>query len=206
MTANMLDYDEETSHRVEAIYTTSDVVEQRQAVLEALKLRSGECVLDIGVGPGFLAADMAEAVGSNGLVRGIDSSDSMLAIARRRATSSLSAPLELSNADALHIPYPEQTFDVVVSTQVLEYVDDIAAALSEVHRVLRPGGRVLLLDTDWDSIVWTSNDESRAAAVLRAWEQHLADPHLPRRLSGCLRHAGFAVTEVRGLTLLNVGG
>ena len=201
----MLSYDEETSRRVEDVYTTAGVIEQRQAVLEQLALQPGERVLDVGVGPGFLAADMAAAVGQDGLVCGIDPSDSMLALAGRRAVVPLAAPLQLQRGDACHVPYPDGSFDVVVSTQVLEYVDDIPAALAEIRRVLRPGGRVLLLDTDWDSIVWSSSDEARTRAVLHAWEQHLADPHLPRRLAGCLERAGFVVTSVRALTLLNVG-
>jgi hypothetical protein len=57
--------------------------------------------------------------------------------------------------------------------------------------VLRPGGRVLVLDTDWDSIVWRSSDEERMARVLAAWEQHLVDPHLPRTLRGSLERAGL---------------
>jgi arsenite methyltransferase len=50
-------------------------------------------------------------------------------------------------AGAQRLPYPEDTFDLAVSTRVLEYVPDVAAALAEVYRVLRPGGRLLVLDT-----------------------------------------------------------
>jgi arsenite methyltransferase len=59
--------------------------------------------------------------------------------------------------------------------------------------VLRPGGRVLVLDTDWDSIVWRSGDDERMERVLAAWEEHLVDPHLPRSLKGSLERAGFEV-------------
>ncbi len=82
-----LQFDEETSRRVEAIYSTPDVVAQRKAVLEALELRPGERVLDVGSGPGFLAADMAVAVGDSGRVRGIDISEGMVAISQRRCVN-----------------------------------------------------------------------------------------------------------------------
>jgi ubiquinone/menaquinone biosynthesis C-methylase UbiE len=66
------------------VYLTADVVEQRRQVLGLLGLAAGERVLDIGAGPGLLAADMARAVGPRGRVCGIDVSDAMLALARRR--------------------------------------------------------------------------------------------------------------------------
>ena len=80
-----LQFDPEMSRQVEAMYTTSDVVEQRRIVRAALALRPGDRVLDVGVGPGLLAAEMAEEVGPTGRICGIDISDSMLAIARTRA-------------------------------------------------------------------------------------------------------------------------
>ena len=71
--------------------------------------------------------------------------------------------------------------------------------------MLRPGGRLLVLDTDWDSIVWRSSDDGRMRRVLSAWDGHLADPHLPRRLDGLLEGAGFSVTQRAVIPLLNVG-
>ena len=192
--STMLEFDAEASRKVEAVYTTRDVVEQRRAVLEMLAIRPGESVLDIGTGPGFLAAEIAAAAGPTGQVCGIDISDSMLALARARMPTD-QAPVELRHGEAVRIPYPDASFDVAVSTQVLEYVADIATALSEIHRVLRPGGRVLILDTDWDSIVWHSNDERRMDRVLAIWEQHLADPHLPRTLRRGLELAGLVPTD-----------
>ena len=91
--------------------------------------------------------------------------------------------------------FPDQHFDVAVCTQVYEYVEDIAAALAEARRVLRTGGRLLVLDTDWDSIVWHSGDRERMERVLDVWNDHLADPYLPRRLPGLLRAAGLELTQ-----------
>ena len=71
--------------------------------------------------------------------------------------------------------------------------------------MLRPGGRVLILDTDWDSVVWRSSDADRMRRVLAAWDEHLADPHLPRRLTGLLDDAGFEITDRSILPILNAG-
>jgi arsenite methyltransferase len=129
----------------------------------------------------------------------------MLALARARTTRPNSAPMEFRQADADRLPYAEASFDVAVATQVLEYVKDVPGALAEICRVLRPGGRVLVLDTDWDSIVWHSTDDRRMARVLAAWEQHLVDPHLPRRLRGWLERAGLQVAPPKVVPLCNVG-
>ena len=201
----MLEFDEEASRRAEATYLTPDVVQQRRSFLAVLDLKGGEAVLDVGSGPGLLAAEMAEAVGPEGTVRGVDPSESMLAIAARREPAAGSAPLDFRPGDAGALPVPDAAFDAVVSTQVYEYLDDVAAALAEAHRVLRPGGRLLVLDTDWDSVVWRSGDPERMRRVLAAWEEHLADPHLPRRLSGLLEAAGFQITDRRVVPILNAG-
>ncbi|MGY4771092.1 methyltransferase domain-containing protein [Kribbella sp. CWNU-51] len=196
-----LQFDPEVSRQTEAMYTTADVVEQRRIVRVALALRPGDRVLDVGVGPGLLAVEMAGEVGQTGRICGIDISDSMLAIARTRAGPGI----ELEVASVMRIPYPAESFDVVVSTQVFEYVDDVAGALDEVRRVLRPAGRVVLLDTDWASVVWRSSDDARMARVLTAFEDHLADPHLPRTLADALAKSGFMLTHQQVVPLLNTG-
>lgn len=62
--------------------------------------------------------------------------------------------VEFHLGDATRLPFPENHFDAAVSSQVFEYLSDVPTALAEMWRVLRPGGRVLIHDTDWDSIVW----------------------------------------------------
>jgi arsenite methyltransferase len=200
-----MDFDERTSRHVEAVYTTPDVVEQRRLVIEALALQPGEHVLDIGSGPGFLACEMAAVVGEEGSVHGVDPSESMLAIAAHRERAADSAPTEFRAGVALELPYPDASFDAAVSTQVYEYVEDMPAALGEARRVLRPGGRLLVLDTDWDSVVWRSSDRDRMRRVLAAWDEHLVDPHLPARLTGLLADAGFTVRLRTTIPILNAG-
>ena len=79
-----LKFDEATSRKIEALYLTPDVVAQRCQVLKALELTQGERVLDIGSGPGLLAYDIAASVGREGRVCGIDISEDMLTMSRRR--------------------------------------------------------------------------------------------------------------------------
>ncbi|MEV6411918.1 methyltransferase domain-containing protein [Kribbella sp. NPDC051718] len=200
-----LQFDPEVSRQIESVYTTPDVIEQRRVVRTALALRPGDRVLDVGVGPGLLAAEMAAEVGPDGRVCGIDISDSMLAIAGKRAKVDGGPTLELELAAAGRIPHGAESFDVVVSTQVFEYLDDVPGALNEIRRVLRPAGRVVLLDTDWGSIVWRSTDDARMGRILTAFEEHLEDPHLPRTLGDSLTKADFTVTHQQVVPMLNTG-
>lgn len=193
----MLQFDAETARRIEATYTTPDVVAQRREVRRLLALRSGERVVDIGAGPGFLAAEM---VTEGARVVAVDPSASMRELARARGVE-----FEVVDGSAEALPLPDAAVDAAVATQVLEYVPDVAGALAEIRRVLRPGGRVLLLDTDWDSVVWHSGDADRTRAVLAAWEEHLADPYLPRTLGAALREAGFVDVAPSVWPLFNAG-
>lgn len=199
----MLDFDDEGARKIDRTYATADMVVQRERTLELLDPRPGERVLDIGSGPGYLAATLAERVGRTGAVRAVDPSPAMNALAEQKAAGLPQLTVELG--DALALPFEDGGFDAAVATQVYEYVADMPAALAELRRVLRPGGRALILDTEWDSAVWHVADRALQARVITAWEEHLAHPRLPRVLDGLLRQAGFDVTGVHVVPLLSVG-
>jgi SAM-dependent methyltransferase len=201
----MLQFDESMSRQIEGTYTTGDVIEQRRVLLDLLAPNAGDAVLDIGAGPGFLACELAEAVGPTGRVHGVDPSEAMLSLARSRDRPPHAAPVTFGVGDANALPFPDASFDIVTSTQVYEYVEDIAGALAEARRVLRPGGRLLVLDTDWGSLVWHSSDPQRMRRILAAWDGHLTDPHLPRRLTALLESAGFSVRHRSTIPLFNAG-
>src|SRR5580692_5893346 len=165
------------SRKVEALYLAPDVVAQRERVLQALALTTDEEVLDIGSGPGLLAYAMAEAVGPKGKVCGIDVSGAMVAMAKKRCCDQ--AWTDFRKAEATQLPYPDDSFDAAVSTQVYEYVRDIPAALAELHRVLRLGGRAVILDTDYGSLVIHTEDRPRMERVLSAWNEHFVHANLP---------------------------
>ncbi len=196
-----LSYDKAATERLISVYVTPDVVDQRDRFLQSLNLRSGERVLDVGSGPGFLVAAMAEAVGTSGSVCGIDVSEPLLAVARSHCAHQ--SKVEFRHGDATKLPFPDRDFDVVVSTQVLEYVRDVDTALAEMHRVARPGGRIAIVDTDCDSLVWHSPDQGRMRRIQAAWEEHATDTFLPRTLANRLRRAGFRVEGQQVIVLFN---
>lgn len=197
----MLEFDDGAARRIDRTYATPDVVAQRAQVLHLLAPQPGERILDVGSGPGYLVESLARAVGPGGAVHGLDPSAAMNDIARRRCADM--AWVRIDDGDAGSLPYQDATFDAAVSTQVYEYVPDMAGALAELHRVLRPRGRALVLDTDWDSLVWNAADRELHRRVVEAWEEHLVDPRLPRRLPRLLREAGFTVTDQRVVVVHN---
>jgi arsenite methyltransferase len=199
--SGVLQFDEETSRKVEALYQTPEVIAQRRQVLKALDLIAGEKVLDVGCGPGLLAYEMAASVGRDGRVCGIDTSEDMVAMARKRCADK--AWTEFQKADATELPYPDESFNAAVSTQVYEYVADIPAALTELYRVMRPGGRVLIMDTDYGSLVIQTKDEARMERVLSAWNEHFVHAGLPRTLSRQLRQAGFTIRQRDVIPMFN---
>ncbi|MAM94266.1 methyltransferase domain-containing protein [Parvibaculum sp.] len=199
--SQMLDFDDNAARAMEAMYLTPDVVGQRAKVIEMLAPAPGEHVLDIGVGPGLLAYDMARMVGEGGRLAGLDASAAMLKVARTRLAALPQA--ECIQGDATELRFPDESFDIAVSTQVHEYVADMGKALKELHRVVKPGGRALILDTDWRSVVWHSSDQARMDRVLLCWDDHLADPHLPATLGAGMRKAGFGMLRVEIVPMLS---
>lgn len=196
-----LRFDEEATKGLLALYITPDVIAQREQFLRALEPSVGERVQDVGSGPGLLAAAIAEATGPSGRVSGIDISEPLLSIAK--AHCSHLSWVDFRQADATQLPFPDHAFDAAIATQVLEFVRDVDAVLSEVHRVLRPGRRVVIVDTDWDSIVWHSPNRERMSRILAAWEKHAADAYLPRTLATKLSRADFRSSHTQVMPLFN---
>lgn len=199
---SVLQYDDAATRRLLALYESPDVAAQREAFVRILAPRRGESVVDVGSGPGSLAALIADAVEVEGCVRGFDISEPLLAAARRHCVGR--PQLRFTLGDATRLPAPHAKFDAAVSVQALEYVADVDAALAELRRVLRPAGRVVIVDIDWDSLVWATPDAALHRRVLEAWGGHAPHRHLPRSLARRLGQAGFALQGVQVLPLLDV--
>jgi arsenite methyltransferase len=187
----MLKFDEETSLLLENAYRGTDSTRRRLANFEMLDPAAGERLVDLGCGPGFMTAALANAVGERGVVHGVDPSEEMRTTASARCTGKDNVQIVEGSATA--IPVDDGAADGVVSVQVFEYVEDVPAALREVRRVLRPGGRVVIGDIHFDSVVWHSADRARMRRMLEAWDEHLVDRALPDRMPTYLRDAGFIV-------------
>jgi arsenite methyltransferase len=110
------------------------------------RLSPGERVLDLGSGAGTDSLVAAQMVGEEGSVTGIDMTAEMLAKARSAATALGFANLEFVEGEAEHLPFPDASFDVVISNGVIDLIPDKDAVFAELHRVLTPGGRMQIAD------------------------------------------------------------
>ena len=113
----------------------------------------------------------------------MDISPDMNSIASERiAAAGLGDRVDVFEGDATALVFADATFDAAVSMQVIEYLAEPDAALHQLVRVLRPGGRLVIIDTDWDSLVWAATDRRRAAADRGRVERAPARP-LPSALA-----------------------
>jgi arsenite methyltransferase len=113
-----------------------------QKPTEWLNIPAGGIALDVGCGPGNVTASLARSAGADGLALGLDISEAMLA----RAVRVEAGPqIGFLRADAQRLPLRDETVDAVVSIAVLQLVPDPAAALAEMARVLRAGGRLAVM-------------------------------------------------------------
>jgi ubiquinone/menaquinone biosynthesis C-methylase UbiE len=117
-----------------------------EALIDAAAVKPGQHVLDVGCGTGYFARLLAQAVGNDGLVVGVDASPEMIRYARDRARRARNCQFQLGTAESLS--FPAEHFDVVVSSLFMHHLpDDLQlAAVSETRRVLRPGGTLLIAE------------------------------------------------------------
>ena len=164
----------------------------RQAGLDKLALAPGERVLEIGYGTGHCLVQLAEAVGPEGKVFGIDLSEGMRARARERVEKEhLIDRVELSCGDATRLPYPDGSMDAVFMSFTLELFDtpEIPQVLAECKRVLRAGGRIGVV---------AITKEGKEGFAVEAYEwTHQHFPNLldcrPIFVRRALEDAGFAI-------------
>jgi ubiquinone/menaquinone biosynthesis C-methylase UbiE len=123
--------------------------------------------------------------------------------AAARARCGELAWVECREADIAEPPYGNAEFDVVFAVQALEYLADLDGALRHIHRMLRLGGRLVVVATDWSSAVWHSENAPRMQRVLTARAPHTSCRDLPSILAARLRRAGIEPLRQTAIPILN---
>jgi ubiquinone/menaquinone biosynthesis C-methylase UbiE len=155
--------------------------------LALLELKTGDRVLDVGCGHGRTVERAAGIVGDDGLVVGIDASEEMLRMATRRCQRLIDAGrVRLALADSASIPYPDESFDKVVTVHTLYFWDDPGRHLRELYRVLRVGGRLVV------------GFHAKGTAMGTSFPESVYSFYSAEEVDALLREAGFLDVDCRG--------
>lgn len=186
--------------RLERRAQAADEIAARDVYLGLLDIAAGDRVLDVGCGSGVVTREIARRVGSRGLAVGLDPSPALLAAARELAEKAGFADrMEFREGDALRLPAPDRSFDVVVSVTVLSHVPKGEDAIPEFVRVLRPGGRLGVFDFDADMTVVTHPDRALTRRIVTAASDAMAvNGWLVRQLPSLFQGAGLVDVRARG--------
>lgn len=197
----MVKYDAKAARETDRSYLNPEIAQQRLKTLEALSLNAGEQVLDAGCGTGLLSELMSAVVGDSGRVTGLDYSQDMLDIASARCEPLTN--VELQQGSVTELEFEPNSFDAASCIQTLLYVDEVETAITELRRVLKPGGRIAILETDWRGVVLNSADHQLTRHIFDAWDASVASPNLPTRLKTMLLNAKFSAVRVQAIPVLN---
>jgi demethylmenaquinone methyltransferase / 2-methoxy-6-polyprenyl-1,4-benzoquinol methylase len=132
--------------RMNSVMTAGLHRQWRRRAASLTGLSAGGRALDVATGTGDLAFALASLVGPGGSVVGVDFSEPMLSLARSKAGQSEGASIRFESANALALPYPDNSFDAATVGFGARNFSDLSQGLSEMTRVVRPGGRIVVLE------------------------------------------------------------
>jgi ubiquinone/menaquinone biosynthesis C-methylase UbiE len=164
--------------------------ELRQRTANLARIHPGDKVLDVGCGTGTLAIEVQPRVGATGRIFGVDPGRRQITRARSKAARR-NLPIEFQIGVIEHLDFPDQTFDVVLNTLMMHHLpDDLKhQGLSEIARVLKPGGRLVIADFE--------SPEERQVRPVRSGGGESGIQNLP----GLTKDAGFSQVETEKLGL-----
>jgi len=171
---------------------------EMEPLIAAAGIESGQSVLDFGCGPGWLAIELARRVGPQGRIHAVDLNEEFLSCAARHAIEEgLADRIAFRRIENDRIPLDDRSVDRAVTKNVLEYVTDLDATLVDLRRVLRPGGRLHVIDSDWGMLAVEPFGPERIAELFAAASLAYKTPLIGRKLYGAMRAAGFADVRIQ---------
>ena len=168
---------------------------------DLLDIQPGESVLDAGCGIGFDTVRLATRTGPGGSVLGLDFSDAMITAARSRLTAE-TAQIAYTSGDVTQLDLPDASFDVVHCERVLQHLVDPGAAIAELIRVLKPGGRIAILDTDGATSTSSAGTDEVAEIVLPLTGMIAKSRRIGRQLPSRMVGAGLSILGVEASAVM----
>ena len=168
---------------------------------EALALRPGESAVDIGSGTGSEVLAFAEAVGPTGTAVGVEPDPNLLASAGRRAAEA-GSNARFHSGDAYGLPFGAGAFDAALCERVFQHLTAPVRAANEIARVLRPGGRAVVVDVDWGTAILHPGDVTVVRQIIDTLAAATTNPRSGRRLPGLLTRAGLVIDDIGSHALI----
>ncbi len=185
-------------HTLATITGWEFVQEYKQLSYALLQLGPGDWVLDMGCGMGDDVAQLAERVGYTGRAIGIDLSQEMIAQARQRHQHLPQSEFQVADATAL--PFPDASFQACRADRVFQHLARREQALAELVRVLRPGGRLVCIDPDWETLVFDLPDRPLTRKVCAAISDRVKNGWAAHQTARMAADAGLTELAVRPIT------
>ncbi len=178
-------------------------VAYKRTSIERLRLKPGDTVLDLGCGLGFDVPKLANVVGPEGRSIGIDNSEKLLGEAKRAFGEYRGVSFEYGDIHDLDIR--SQSIDGVRVDRTLQHVENPQRVISEMVRVLKPGGWLVCAEPDWSTFVIDADDNEVTTEVVQTWKNSFRNPHVGRQLLRRVRSEGLENTWAEGNILLADG-
>ena len=190
-----MEFTEPVLLELESQRRSATAVAKRDRLMGLLQPVPGERVLDIGCGGGAFCRHIAPLIAPGGSVVGIDNAPAAVDVAMRLSTPEDRSLLSFIQADGHGLPFTDASFDAAVCVSVLGFCHCPEQVLAEARRVLRPGGRFLVVNSDEDTRVYYGHDRELGRRIARAIADRSNDPWLGRHLAPSLAEAGFQLEE-----------
>jgi ubiquinone/menaquinone biosynthesis C-methylase UbiE len=189
------------SRFLDAANRNTNIMTCKPIILEGLRLRAGARVLDLGCGLGDDTFQIAERVGATGHVTGVDVSANMIEEATQRANERRAAgrglPVSFAVGDSQALEFATGTFDGVRAERMLMHVPDAERAIAEMSRVLKPGGRISVLDMDWETQACDSPHKETTRKIALTFCDGMKNGWIGRRLPRLFKQHGITDVTVK---------
>ncbi len=182
---------------IELQYTLPSFRAYKSAVLRTLHLRPGDAVVDVGSGLGHDAVAIGALVGPTGTCVGVDLSARLVERARARVPAGV-GNVSFTVGSALDLPLAPASLDAVKADRLLMHLDDPRELFAQAHHVLKPGGRVAIVEPDCATVTITSADRAATRRFTDAWCDSFRHGWIGRDLPALARGAGFADLALTG--------
>jgi ubiquinone/menaquinone biosynthesis C-methylase UbiE len=167
----------------------------KRFALSLLQLEPSQFALDLGCGCGDDLREMASLVAPSGLAIGVDNSASLIEEARRRHSLD-GLPLKFEKGHAAQLRWPDGFFHACYADRVLQHLNDPDRVLREVNRVLKPRGRIVVVERDWGMVRLDAADGTTTNTILDRARTGIVNGWIGKQLSKKLRNTGFTAIEV----------